>query len=752
MKGDEQRTYRIQIAGLVQGVGFRPFLYRLAHNHQLTGWVKNTGSGVELRVSSSKDNLRKFIDCIPEMAPRASQLAHIDVEQIDAESFPDFRIIDSEGANRDITLVSPDIAVCEDCLEDMKNQEHRLDYPFINCTNCGPRFSIIQALPYDRPNTTMQSFMMCETCETEYRDILDRRFHAQPVACAKCGPAYSLVKGQEEFNSLDKILDETVYLLETGGIVAVKGVGGFHLMCDASSETAVKRLRNAKLREGKPFAVLFRDMEVLRRYTRITGMEEEYIAGWERPIMILSSAGLLASSVSNGFSTVGAMLPYTPFHYKLFEKTKLEALVLTSGNLSDEPIVTDNRQAIEILGPITDACLLYNRDIHNRTDDSVYHLVNQRPRAIRRSRGFAPSPVRVKQQVEGIVAMGAELANCFAVGRKDLVFLSQHIGDLKNFETYEFFLESLKRFKKLFKVEPHLLVADLHPDYLSTQYALNTGQPVMRVQHHHAHVAACMAENGIDGPVIGVAFDGTGLGDDGTIWGGEFLLCDYRGYRREFHLPGILLPGGDKVTSEPWRTAVSLLFQEYGNDFIKLDLPFLKHIESQQLQLVISALEKGINVPASTSAGRWFDAVAALTAVCLNAGFHAEAPMRLEDCIMPDVTEAYSFEIGQDELILMGTLSAIIRDVLDKKPTPLIAAKFHNTMVRLIAETCRQIASVTDVKSVVLSGGSFQNRYLLARTERLVESMGLKVFSHSRIPSNDGGIALGQMVIAASRR
>jgi hydrogenase maturation protein HypF len=752
MEGNEQRTYRIRIAGLVQGVGFRPFIYRLAHDHQLTGWVKNTGSGVELRVSCNSDNLREFVDRLPDKAPRASQLTHIDVEQIGNELFPDFRIIDSEGGAREITLVSPDIAVCPDCLEDMKKQEHRLEYPFTNCTNCGPRFSIIQALPYDRPNTTMQQFTMCETCESEYRDILDRRFHAQPVACNSCGPAYSLIKGEQEFHSLSQILDETVSLLEQGGIVAVKGVGGFHLMCDASSENAVKRLRGAKLREGKPFAVLFRDIDVLHSHTLIGQIEEECIEGWERPIVILPAAGMLAPSVSNGFTTVGAMLPYTPFHYQLFAKTKLDALVLTSGNLSDEPIVTGNQQAIDILGPISDACLLYNREIHNRTDDSVYHLVNQQPRVIRRSRGFAPSPVRVKQQVEGIIALGAELANCFAVGRNNLVFLSQHIGDLKNFETYEFFLESLRRFKRLFNVESHLLVADLHPDYLSTQYALNTGQPVMRVQHHHAHVAACMAENGIDGPVIGVAFDGTGLGDDGTIWGGEFLLCDYRGYRRELHLPGILLPGGDKVTAEPWRTAVSLLFQEYGNDFIKLDLPFLQHIELQQLQLIISALEKGINVPSSSSAGRWFDAVAALTGICLKAGFHAEAPMRLEDKIMQDVRDSYPFDIVGNELILMGTLSAIVKDVLDRKPTPLIAARFHNTMVRLIAETCRQIAERTNVKSVVLSGGSFQNRYLLARTEKLIESMGLKVYSHSKIPSNDGGIALGQMVIAASRR
>jgi hydrogenase maturation protein HypF len=752
MKGNEQRTYRIRIAGLVQGVGFRPFLYRLAHDHQLTGWVKNTGSGVELRVSSNIENLRAFVDCLPERAPRASQLAHIDVEQVDPEFFPDFRIIESEGTAREVTLVSPDIAVCQDCLEDMKQQEHRLDYPFINCTNCGPRFSIIQALPYDRPNTTMLPFVMCETCETEYRDILDRRFHAQPVACNSCGPAYSLIEGKQEYHSLDEILEKTVNLLEQGGIVAVKGVGGFHLMCDATSEPAVKRMRDAKLREGKPFAVLFRDVDVLRRYTRVSPMEEEHILSWERPIMILPAAAKLAHSVSNGFSTVGAMLPYTPFQYQLFGKTSLQALVLTSGNLSDEPIVIGNQQALEVLGPISDACLLYNRDIHNRTDDSVFHLVNQQARAIRRSRGFAPSPVRVKQQVEGIVALGAELSNCFAVGRNDLVFLSQHIGDLKNFETYEFFLESLKRFKKLFKVEPHLLVADLHPDYLSTQYAINTGQPVMRVQHHHAHVASCMAENGIDGPVIGVAFDGTGLGDDGTIWGGEFLLCDYRGYRRESHLPGILLPGGDKVTSEPWRTAVSLLFQEYGNDFIKLDLPFLQRIESQQLQLIISALEKGINVPSSSSAGRWFDAVAALTGICLRAGFHAEAPMRLEDIIMPDISEAYPFENGVHEVVLLGTLSAIVKDVLDRKPVPLIATRFHNTMVHLIAETCSQISARTGIKSVVLSGGSFQNRYLLERTEKLIETMGLKVYSHARIPSNDGGIALGQMVIAASRR
>jgi len=748
-KGDNRAALFIEIKGLVQGIGFRPFVYRLAMEKGITGWVKNSLTGVEIHAEGPYASVYSFVQEIPLKAPVAAIIESITPREAIPNGYADFSIHPSTQDVDQITLVSPDIAVCPDCLDDLKHQPHRLHYPFINCTNCGPRFSIIRSLPYDRVNTTMDVFAMCSRCAAEYGDISNRRFHAQPVACNDCGPTYQLYASGEMETRFEAILEKTVKLIEGGKVVALKGIGGFHLMCDALNSNAVETLRRNKLREKKPFAVMFRDIDTLRKYALVNQEEETLLMSWRRPVVILPAIRDLAPGVSSGFPTIGAMLPYTPFHFLFFERMALDAVVLTSGNLSDEPIVISNEEAIRLFSPWCGGVLVYNREIYNRNDDSVTMVINGKERIIRRSRGYAPLPVQIMANVEGIVAAGAELVNCFAAGRKNYVFLSQHIGDLKNFETYAFYRESLDRFLHLFRVRPRLIAADLHPDYLSTQYALESGLPVVRIQHHHAHIASCMAENNVEGPVIGVAFDGTGLGDDGTIWGGEFMLCDFTGYRRITHLPHIALPGGDLVTHEPWRTALSMVLQITEDEDYIFRLPFLRKIKPDAVRLVKAALEKRINAPLSSSAGRWFDGVSALAGICTEAGFHAEAPMRLEAALDRGNAFAYPFAYEGHRIDLKEAVSAIITDSMVQGNAGRIATGFHNMLVGLIEKVVSEISEETGIRTVALSGGSFQNRYLSEQVENRLSQAGFRVLIHRNVPCNDGGLALGQIMIAA---
>src|SRR4030042_460042 len=518
MQNQKTQTYLIEVRGLVQGVGFRPFIYRLAMEHNRKGWVRNTNKNVLICINSDEPDLKRFIKEIQSKSPPASDIISIDHTIMESEIFSDFRIIASSDISDEITEVSPDIAVCGDCLEDMKIQEHRISYPFLNCTNCGPRFTSIRDLPYDRANTTMSGFAMCETCRSEYDDTGDRRFHAQPVACNNCGPEYELIFRGDHIRGISNILKKTAELIDLGKIIAIKGQGGFHLACDALNEEAVDRLRKSKYREGKPFAVMFRDVESIKKYARLSSVEEKEIGAWRRPIVILKAKKSLAYPVSSGLNTIGCMLPYMPFHYQLFELLKTPVIVLTSGNLSDEPILIDNNIALKVLGPITDAVLLYNRDIYNRTDDSVVMVVNEATRMLRRSRGYSPNPVRLKLNVDGILATGAELVNCFCLGKGNYAILSQHIGDLKNFETYTFYIESIDHFQKIFRMNAELIAHDMHPDYLSTKYAIGTGLKRTAIEHHHAHIESAMADHGLDEKATGVRFDGTGYGAAGTSW------------------------------------------------------------------------------------------------------------------------------------------------------------------------------------------------------------------------------------------
>ncbi len=747
---NRELTYRIHIKGLVQGVGFRPFVYRLASINKLCGTVENRNDGVTIELNCTLPVLQSFIHEIKSKAPPASKIETVEYENVTEKKFDGFSIIKSTSVSDNITDVSPDIAVCSDCLEDMKFQEHRIGYPFINCTNCGPRFTIIRDLPYDRDKTTMDVFEMCPVCKAEYKDILNRRFHAQPVACNICGPEYTLHEKGEIVKGTTEIISRLTDLIESGGIAAIKGMGGFFIACDAMNEIAVSRLRKAKKREGKPFAVMFGKIENVKKFALLSDAEEKSLTSFRRPVVLLEQINQLAPSVTMGLSTLGVMLPYMPLHYLLMEKLKTPAIVLTSGNLSDEPIVIDDEKALSILSPVADVILTYNRHIYNRTDDSVVRIINSKERLIRRSRGYVPAPVITKINTEGIIATGAELTNCFAIGRGYKVLLSQHIGDLKNMETYEFFTESLDRFRKIFRLEPRLIVSDLHPDYLSTRYAKASGLQHLQVQHHHAHIVSCMAEHGLEDTVIGVAMDGTGLGEDGHIWGSEFMLCDIENYERINHFEYVPLPGGDKVTHEPWRTAVSYLYKYYGNDFFKMNIPFLKNIPDKVVALICSALDARINTPLSSGAGRLFDAVAALLNICPVSSFHAEAPMRLESIVDRNTTDAYPFEKAET-IGFKPTFSSIINDMTNGIAVPVISARFHNTIAEVIADVVSDISAKSGIRNVVLSGGTFQNRYLLEKTEVILREKGLTVFSHERIPSNDGGLALGQIMIAAQR-
>lgn len=744
-------SHKIDIKGLVQGVGFRPFIYRLAMIHQLRGTVENNNQGVQIVAEGLPYNIGNFTKDIYSQLPQAAHISSFEVSRETLKNYKDFQIIKSQSYSSDITEVSPDIAVCEACLSDMKTQAHRRDYPLTNCTNCGPRFSIIQGLPYDRPKTTMKVFPLCHTCHKEYNDVLDRRFHAQPVACNTCGPKYTLhVDGRKE-TDIQSIINTSATLLEQGKIMAIKGMGGYHLACDALNEETVTELRRRKNREGKPFALMFKDSDAAAAYLHINDKEKQLLTCWRRPIVLLGIKKPLAASVSIGLHTVGAMLPYMPFHHMLFDRLQIPALVLTSGNTSDEPIVIEDSVALEKLGPISDAVITYNRHIFNRTDDSVTHVTGNKSRLIRRSRGYAPSPITLSMNTEGIFAGGAELANCFCIGKGEQAILSQHIGDLKNMETLAFYEESATRFQQLFRFKPELGAIDMHPDYLSSQYIRALGIPTTEVQHHHAHIASCMAEHNLDEKIIGISFDGTGYGDDGNIWGGEFLICDLNSYHRSTHFEYVAQPGGDAVSRHPWRMMFSYLQHYYGDD-VTIQFPdIFKGIDPMEIETLLFMIKNKVNCPLTSSAGRLFDAVSALLGVCRHSAYHAEAPMRLEAIAHKDEPDHYPF--GMNPLISFEPcFRAMIADLKRGVSRNKIAGRFHNTIVEVVVQGATEIRRNTGLNKVVLSGGSFQNSLLLQKAEIKLNSINFETYTQESIPSNDGGLALGQLAIAAKRR
>lgn len=744
-------TYIITVKGLVQGVGFRPFVYRIAKSHNIKGSVENRNDGVKIISTAKKTNIDEFLFSLENEKPLASVIKSVNIKKVKFENFRKFSIIKSGTDSNEITDVSPDIAVCDACLNDMNEQPHRIDYPFINCTNCGPRFTIIKELPYDRHNTTMDAFKMCNLCAGEYTDVTDRRFHAQPVACNNCGPHYELISQNSKERNFNNILHRSAEVLNSGGIISVKGMGGFFMACDALNEPSVKQLRQSKIREEKPFAVMFNNIESVKKYALVNHEEEKLLQSWRRPIVLLKSKKNLANSVSMGLNTIGVMLPYMPFHYLLFSRLNTPVIVLTSGNLYDEPIVISDDEASQKLVPVSDALVTYNREIHNRVDDSVQIVINNVPRMIRRSRGYVPQPVDLFLNVNGILSCGAELVNTFCHGKGNQAILSQYIGDLKNWETYEFYTESIDKQKKLFRVSTDIVVSDLHPEYLSTKYAMETGLPHIKVQHHHAHIASCMAEHNLDENVIGVALDGIGLGDDNNIWGGEFFVCDLAKYKRYAHFSYIPMPGGDKATKEPWRMGLTYLYNVYGYNLFNLDIPFIKNLDREKAEDILHMIDNRINSPLTSSSGRLFDAVSAILNVCTHSDFHAQAPMQLESILDEGCNESYPFNVN-DDIEFDNMIEAIVKDVVNGVDKSIISAKFHNTFISVIFATVKKISQKSGIEKVVLSGGTFQNRYILDSIENKLINSNYKVYIPEAIPANDGGIALGQLVIAAKRR
>ena len=747
----------IEITGIVQGIGFRPFIYNLAKTHSIRGWVLNNERGVFIDAESEDGNLKKFIRGIPALAPPLARIESFEVTHLEPIGYTTFEIRRSEEAQEKFVLISPDVATCDQCLSELRSsQNFRYRYPFINCTLCGPRFTIIKDIPYDRHKTTMASFTMCPVCQKEYEDPTDRRFHAQPNACPACGPSLRLEDRNGKEVPGDPI-EMTLDLLAKGFIFALKGLGGFHLACDAKHQGAVSTLRSRKFREDKPFAVMCRDMEEVREHCEVGREEERLLSSVERPIVILSRKedSAIAHAVAPYQNTLGVMLPYTPLHHLLLNGP-LKALVMTSGNASDEPIAYKNEEAKSRLHNIADYFLVHNRDIHMRCDDSVTRVFEGRPYILRRSRGYVPFPIKLPFPVEMILACGGELKNSFCLTRGRYAFMSHHIGDLENLETLTSFEEGIEHFKKLFYIRPKAVSYDLHTDYLSTQHALSIEDiPKVGVQHHHAHIVSAMAENGIEGDVIGVALDGTGFGLDGTIWGGEFIKANLRNFDRLAHLKKVPMPGGSMAIKGPWRMAMVYLWEAFGDGTDALRIDLMRRVDLQKRNILKRMIEKEINTPWTSSMGRLFDAVSSLLSVRDEVHYEGQGAIELEMIADHAVTEEYSFIIRKDGRPMVIDTTGIIRGVVgDLKQgisSSKISGKFHRTIAHLIIETCKAIRSEEELNRVVLSGGVFQNIFLLSLVRKSLEASGFEIYTHHLVPTNDGGISLGQAVIGHMR-
>jgi hydrogenase maturation protein HypF len=757
---------RIVVRGAVQGVGFRPFVYRLAHELGLDGWVVNSPQGVFVEVEGRPGQLQECLVRIASDRPPRAVIHSLEPSWLDPVPYLGFEIRESDHDGPPTALVLPDIAICADCrAEVLDPANRRYRYPFTNCTNCGPRFSIIDALPYDRANTSMRGFDMCPACRREYHDPSDRRFHAQPNACPVCGPQLALWDpAGAEIGRQDGALRAAAAAIREGRIVAVKGLGGFHLMVDASNQAAVGRLRARKHREEKPFAVMYPDLAAVRRHCQVSAVEARLLTSAEAPILLLArleaSRTGLADAVAPRNPAIGVLLPYTPLHLLLVGEAG-GPIVATSGNVSDEPICTDEHDALDRLGSVADLFLVHNRPIVRHVDDSIARVLLGRELVLRRARGYAPLPVRVGGDGPPVVAVGGHLKNTVAVSAGPNVFISQHIGDLGSQPSTEAFLAVLTSLQNLFDVRPTMVAADLHPDYLSTKYAASLGLPMVHVQHHYAHVAACMAENEIGGSVLGVSWDGTGYGPDATIWGGEFLLTDDVSFSRAACLRPFRLPGGERAVREPRRSALGLLHAMFGDALATTPGVPADAFAPGERQVLQQILDRGLNAPVTTSAGRLFDAVASLLGVCQRSSFEGQAAMELEFAVDPSADGVYPFRVddrverfappdGWDApdavLDWEPMVQAMLADRRAGATVGAMAARFHNTLVAMIVAVAARVGE----RRVVLTGGCFQNRLLTERAVTRLREAGFAPYWHQRVPPNDGGLALGQ--IAASRR
>lgn len=748
----------IQISGIVQGVGFRPYIYRLATDRNLGGNISNTSAGVTIEVQGPDELVADFLSCLPSEAPALAQIAQVIVREIPCEPEGPFEIRPSHAGARASALISPDVAVCDDCLRELFDPHDRRHlYPFINCTNCGPRFTIVRDIPYDRPRTSMSVFPMCENCRAEYDDPRTRRFHAQPNACWNCGPRLEFWDSRGHRALAADPIQAAADRLRAGEIVAVKGLGGFHLAVDATNAAAVGRLRLRKHRAEKPFAVMVPSLEAARRFCEIDSEAARLLCARERPIVLAPKleGAALVDAVAPKQRDLGIFLPYTPLHHLLFAAGGFEALVMTSGNLSEEPIAIDNREAAERLGGIADFFLVHNREILVRCDDSVVRVAGGTPRQIRRSRGYVPAPIRLHKELPQILAVGGELKNTICLTRGNLAFVSQHVGDLENAESFDFFRDSLAYLSKILEIEPEAIAYDLHPEYLSTKWALQQkGVRLVGVQHHHAHIAACMAENRIDGRVIGLALDGTGYGTDGHIWGGEALLADYASFERAAHLGDAPLPGGSAAIREPWRMAVSYLAQTFGEDFLGFDIPFVRSLDRAKADLILRMMARSVNCPLTSSCGRLFDAVAALAGIRQEVTYEAQAAIELEMLARTSRdTGSYPLEIHQGNhpwrIDARPLFAAIVEDLRRGVPAPTISRRFHSGLVETLARLACLLREESSLDRICLTGGTFNNVLVFEPLVRKLESVGFAVFTHSQLPAGDGGLCLGQALVAA---
>ncbi len=746
---------RLVIRGAVQGVGFRPFVYRLAGELNLPGWVSNSAGGVFTEVEGDPVVLEKFLARLQNETPPRAHIQSIDHTLLDTVGYDGFEIRESDSSGEKIAAVLPDIATCPECLAeifDPKNRRHR--YPFTNCTNCGPRYSIIESLPYDRPNTTMRGFTMCPECQSEYDDPSDRRFHAQPNACPVCGPRVELWNSDGVCVATNgDAIAKVVEAIRGGAVVALKGIGGFHLVVDARNDEAIQRLRERKHRDEKPLALMYPTVEMVTLHCMVSDTEKRLLESPETPIVLLERFpdAPVAGSIAPGNPYIGAMLPYTPLHHILMRDLGTP-VVATSGNLSEEPICIDEKDVLERLGAIADLFLVHNRPITRHVDDSVTRVVSERVMVLRRARGYAPLPVLLSKPSKGTtLAVGGHLKNTVALAVGDHVFLSQHVGDMSTQAAFGAFERITADLQRLYDVTADRVVCDSHPDYKTTRYATGLSAKSMTVQHHFAHVFSCMAENELEPPILGISWDGTGYGDDGTVWGGEFLKVTPDSLERAGHLRTFRLPGGEKAIREPRRAALGLLHEIFGDDVFDMDIVRPVHTFSQKdRQVLQTMLNKNLNSPVTSSAGRLFDAVASIIGIRHEANYEGQAAMELEFALSGARTkESYTFEMIEEDGRIIADWESMIRGVLDdlgKSVAPsVISARFHNTLAEIIDWTAIELGE----PRVVLTGGCFQNRYLAEEVILRLRTSGLKPYWHQRIPTNDGGIALGQIAAAA---
>ncbi len=760
---------KILVRGTVQGVGFRPFIYNLASRFSITGTVTNSGDGVVIEAVAENDRLNAFVRAISEKRPPLSHITSIDTSSLLFDTIPeDFSIQTSSTTDSATTGIPPDSALCNDCYDELTDPSNRrFRYPFINCTNCGPRFTIVESIPYDRPKTSMKVFTMCSACEQEYQDPANRRFHAQPNGCPECGPGISWHTSNGDLIGVKDVIAAAAEKLDHDKVIAIRGLGGFHLAVDGCSEAAVSMLRKRKNRPHKPLAIMVESLDILKKYCHFNKEEEQLLLSPEHPIVLLKRKAYskLAPNLAPGIEDIGVMLPYTPLHSLLLEhKNCPAALVMSSGNVSGVPICTANEDALERLESVADFFLLHNRDIVTRIDDSVVKIIDHKPIIFRRARGFVPSPVRLPWHLPKILGCGAELKNTFCLGRDKSSFLSQHIGDLSNLESYDFYIESIEHLKRVFQLEPEVVACDLHPDYMSSHYAENLGLPLYRIQHHHAHTVAVMAEHGLEKPVLAVIMDGSGYGPDDTVWGGEILRADLTSYSRLGHLSHLHLPGGDSAAIEPWRMALSALYSVFGEEALRAPQlpPSLQYLNAASVEIIRTMLNKNFNAPLTSSCGRLFDAVASLLGICQYNSYEGQAAIGLEAVARKAVTRTWIEEIlpahhkngpsllleknGKWEISSRGLIKIVYDDIIKGIAVSDIALKFHALLINTTTELIQKLSRETGVIQVVLSGGCMQNSLLLEGLLHTLSSKNIQVYTGNLLPVNDGAISFGQAV------